>query len=98
MGIGPRRHAPAAIPDHPRTMTASHLSVSIAAEPFDAAAEILATLGVKSVKLMTNNPRKVAMMQAHGIEVVDRVPLVVGVNPWNEGYLAVKRDKSGHLL
>lgn len=65
---------------------------------FRLGAAMLRRIGFRAVRLMTNNPRKVAMMQAHGIEVVDRVPLVVGVNPWNEGYLAVKRDKSGHLL
>lgn len=65
---------------------------------FRLGAAMLRRLGFRAVRLMTNNPRKVAMMQAHGIEVADRVPLVVGLNPWNEAYLSVKRDKSGHLL
>ena len=65
---------------------------------FRLGASLLRELGFSSVKLMTNNPRKVEMLSAEGIEVVERVPLVVGVNPLNEAYLATKRSKSGHLL
>ena len=65
---------------------------------FRLGAAMLRQLGVSAVRLMTNNPRKVAMMEGHGIRVVDRVPLQVGRNRWNDAYLSVKRDKSGHLL
>ena len=65
---------------------------------FRLGAAMLRRLGFSAVRLMTNNPRKVEMMQSHGIEVVERVPLLVGRNRWNDAYLAVKRDKSGHLL
>ena len=61
-------------------------------------AALLKRLGFGAVRLLTNNPRKVAMMQDHGIAVTERVPLVVGRNRFNEGYLAVKAGKSGHLL
>jgi GTP cyclohydrolase II len=47
---------------------------------------------------MTNNPRKVAMMNAAGMAVAERVPLRVGENPHNLRYLKVKAAKSGHLL
>jgi GTP cyclohydrolase II len=47
---------------------------------------------------LTNNPRKVGMMQAAGVEVAERVPLMVGENPLNARYLATKAAKSGHLL
>ena len=47
---------------------------------------------------MTNNPRKVAMMEGCGLHVVERVPLRVGRTRFNEGYLATKAAKSGHLL
>lgn len=60
--------------------------------------DMLAHLGVKSVRLMTNNPRKVAAMEAHGIDVVERVPLMTGRNPHNEHYLDTKQDKMGHML
>lgn len=65
---------------------------------FRIGAGLLRRLGFRAARLMTNNPRKVAMLAAHGIEVVERVPLIVPPNPFNEGYLAVKAGKSGHLL
>ena len=65
---------------------------------FRLGAAMLRQLGFSAVRLMTNNPRKVAMMEGHGIRVVDRVPLQVGRNRWNDAYLSVKRDKSGHRL
>ena len=65
---------------------------------FRIGADILKRLGFKSVRLMTNNPAKVSMMEAQGIEVVERVPLKVGLNPLNEKYLDVKAKKSGHVL
>lgn len=65
---------------------------------FRLGAAILKKLGFRSVRLMTNNPKKLEMLAAEGLEVVERVPLVVGVNPLNRGYLETKRSKSGHLL
>ncbi|WP_330451013.1 hypothetical protein FLP41_04900 [Paracoccus marcusii] len=65
---------------------------------FRIGAALLRRLGFGAVRLMTNNPRKVAMMQAHGIAVPERVPLVVPRNRHNTGYLDVKAEKSGHLL
>lgn len=60
--------------------------------------DMLARLGVKTVCLMTNNPRKVAALEAHGITVAERVPLMTGRNPHNEHYLDTKQDKLGHML
>jgi GTP cyclohydrolase II len=60
--------------------------------------DMLAHLHVKSVRLMTNNPRKVAALEAHGIDVVERVPLMTGRNPHNEHYLATKQGKMGHVF
>lgn len=59
---------------------------------------ILQEMGFSSVRLLTNNPRKIAMMEHNGISVAERVPLKVGLNVHNEGYLATKAAKSGHLL
>ena len=61
-------------------------------------AEILKELGFSAVRLMTNNPRKVAMMEATGIAVTERVPIKVGESAHNRAYLATKAAKSGHLL
>ena len=60
-------------------------------------AQILYDLGVKKLRLLTNNPRKVAALHGYGIEIVERVPLHAGENPYNERYLETKREKLGHL-
>ncbi len=65
---------------------------------FRTGADLLKRLGFSRIRLMTNNPAKVAMMEAQGIEVVERVPLQVGRRAENAGYLDVKARKSGHLL
>jgi GTP cyclohydrolase II len=65
---------------------------------FRIGAEILRRMGFSAVRLMTNNPRKIAMMEATGIGVTERVPLKVGKTRQNAGYLATKARKSGHLL
>src|SRR5258708_7252857 len=62
-------------------------------------AQILRDLGVKKLRLMTNNPKKIdGLKKLYDLEVVERVPIEVGLAPENEGYLQVKRDKMGHLL
>ena len=65
---------------------------------FRLGAEMLKELGFRSVRLMTNNPAKVATMEASGIDVAERVPLQVGRTPENAAYLAAKAAKSGHLF
>ncbi|MEM7496920.1 MAG: GTP cyclohydrolase II [Pseudomonadota bacterium] len=65
---------------------------------FRLGAEMLKAMGFSSVRLMTNNPGKLAMMAASGVAVAERVPLKVGENPLNTRYLATKAAKSGHLL
>lgn len=65
---------------------------------FRIGAEILRKLGFSSVRLLTNNPKKLAMMESCGLQVVERVPLKVGETAQNAGYLATKATKSGHLL
>ena len=65
---------------------------------FRIGARILKKMGISQVRLLTNNPRKIAMMQEHGIKVTERVPLKVGETEHNRGYLATKATKSGHLL
>jgi GTP cyclohydrolase II len=65
---------------------------------FRIGATILRRLGFRSVRLLTNNPRKVGMMSNSGVEVVERVALKAGENPHNARYLATKAAKSGHIL
>ena len=65
---------------------------------FRIGAEILRKLGFSSVRLLTNNPKKLAMMEGCGLHVTERVPLHVGETAENRAYLATKAAKSGHLL
>lgn len=59
---------------------------------------LLKQLGFRHVRLLTNNPAKIEMMQKTGIDVAERVPLKVGENAFNRAYLATKASKSGHML
>ncbi|WP_432662367.1 bifunctional 3,4-dihydroxy-2-butanone-4-phosphate synthase/GTP cyclohydrolase II [Wukongibacter baidiensis] len=61
-------------------------------------AQILADLGVKNIKLMTNNPKKLSGVSGYGLKVIERVPLEVGHNVVNEPYLKTKKEKMGHML
>ncbi|WP_158862624.1 GTP cyclohydrolase II [Leifsonia sp. AG29] len=74
------------------------LGLPIDARDYGAATAILQDLGVESVRLLTNNPEKVRQLEEHGVEVEERVPLVVGVGAFNEGYLETKRDRMGHTI
>jgi GTP cyclohydrolase II len=65
---------------------------------FRIGADILRKLGFSAVRLLTNNPRKLAMMESCGLQVVERVPLKVGLTDQNRAYLATKAAKSGHML
>lgn len=68
------------------------------ARDYGAAVAILHDLGLESVRLLTNNPEKVRQLESYGIAVSEPVPLVVGVGASNQGYLAAKRDRMGHML
>jgi GTP cyclohydrolase II len=61
-------------------------------------AEILLYLGVRRVRLLSNNPEKIAALENAGIEVVERVPCVIEAHASNTGYLQTKKEKMGHLL
>ena len=61
-------------------------------------AQILADLGVRTIELLTNNPRKIVGLEAYGLKIARRAPLQVKPNKFNRRYLSTKRDKLGHLL
>ena len=61
-------------------------------------AQILCDLGLKTIRLLTNNPRKVVGLEGYGLKIVEQVPIKVKPNPHNERYLQTKREKLGHLL
>jgi 3,4-dihydroxy 2-butanone 4-phosphate synthase/GTP cyclohydrolase II len=61
-------------------------------------AQILADLGLKTIRLLTNNPRKVVGLEGYGLEIIEQLPIRVKPNPFNAQYLETKRKKLGHLL
>ncbi|MDI3534725.1 MAG: 3,4-dihydroxy 2-butanone 4-phosphate synthase / cyclohydrolase [Thermosediminibacterales bacterium] len=61
-------------------------------------AQILSDLGVKKIKLMTNNPKKLSGLSGYGIEIVERIPIQVNFNEKNKHYLTTKKEKMGHIL
>ena len=61
-------------------------------------AEIIKFLGVKSIRLLTNNPRKIAGLDGYGLEISERVPLVMEANAYDKEYLDTKRDRMEHLI
>jgi 3,4-dihydroxy 2-butanone 4-phosphate synthase/GTP cyclohydrolase II len=61
-------------------------------------AQILVDLGLKTIRLLTNNPKKIVGLEGYGLKVVEQVPIRVKPNPHNERYLKAKREKMGHLL
>lgn len=65
---------------------------------YDIAAHMLFSLKVKSIKLITNNPKKIDDLKKHGVKISDRMPIIIPPNKYNRFYLETKRIKAGHLL
>jgi GTP cyclohydrolase II len=74
-----------------------HLGFSADERTYDVAAALLQELGISRIRLLTNNPQKIAALRDHGIDVVGRLPLIAKVNLHNERYLRAKRERAGHL-
>lgn len=75
-----------------------HLGFEPDERDYEVASEILKDLNITSVRLLTNNPTKVDGLNDYGIEVVERLPIIIAPNVDNEGYLKTKKDLMGHLL
>ena len=73
------------------------LNLPADARRYDMVSIMLDHLNIQQVRLITNNPLKIAALQEQGINVVDRVPLTVGLNPFNEEYLKTKHERMAHL-
>ncbi len=65
---------------------------------YKVAAKILSLLGIGSVSLLTNNPDKIEKLKAEGVSIVDRIPIVIPANPYDEAYLNTKKEKMGHIF
>ena len=61
-------------------------------------AQILVDLGLKTIRLLTNNPKKVVGLEGYGLEILEQVPIKVKANRHNKKYLTTKREKLGHLI
>jgi 3,4-dihydroxy 2-butanone 4-phosphate synthase/GTP cyclohydrolase II len=86
--------------DHGRDTVDANLELGLPADARDygTGAQILHELGVRSVRLLTNNPDKRTALEGYGVSVRDRVPMSVEPNDYNRRYLATKRDRMGHEL
>ncbi len=81
------------------TVEANHaLGFSADLRDYGIGAQILADLGVKNLRLLTNNPKKIVGLEGYGLHFVERVPIEIPANEANRKYLSTKRDKLGHLL
>ena len=99
IGLGNKIRAYALQDQGSDTVEANHqLGFPADAREYDLAVDLLRTLGLHRIRLMTNNPRKFDALTRDGIEIVERVALESGRNPHNEAYLRTKADKLGHWL
>jgi 3,4-dihydroxy 2-butanone 4-phosphate synthase/GTP cyclohydrolase II len=76
----------------------TELGLPVDAREYSAGAQMLADLGVRSVRLVTNNPAKVTGLAGCGVDITARVPLASAVTPFNLRYLITKRDRLGHVI
>ncbi len=76
----------------------NRLGLPTEARDFPVAARMLDLLGIRAIRLMTNNPEKVRALEAEGVAIAERVPHQLPANPHNSRYLDTKRDRAGHLL
>jgi GTP cyclohydrolase II len=75
-----------------------YLDLPVDARDYKVAAKIIDLLKIRSVSLLTNNPDKIDQLKAEGINVVDRIPIVIPANRHDKDYLDVKKQKMGHML
>jgi GTP cyclohydrolase II len=89
-----------ALQDQGKNTIEANLALGFKADErtYDVVGEIFKDFGITRIRLITNNPKKVAVVEELGIEIVERVPVIIPSNPHNEGYLQVKKDEMGHLL
>ena len=89
-----------ALQDDGRDTVDANLELGLPADARDygTGAQILADLGVRTMRLLTNNPAKLVGLSGYGLRIVDRVPIEIPPNPFNALYLATKRERMGHQM
>ncbi len=98
IGLGPKLQAYELQEQGRDTVEANlELGFPVDMRDYGIGAQILQDLGVKTIRLLTNNPRKLVGLEGYGLEIVERVPLVVEANETNSHYLNTKRTRLGHL-
>ena len=75
-----------------------HLGVPMDARDYGVGAQILRSLGISKIRLISNNPKKRAAILGYGLEIVESVPIKIQANPFNTKYLEAKKTKMGHDL
>ena len=99
IGLGPKIHAYKLQEEGLDTVEANErLGFPMDLRDYGLGAQILADLGVKKIRLLTNNPRKVVGLEGHNLEIVEQLPIISPSNPHNARYLNTKKTKMGHKL
>jgi len=75
-----------------------HLGFAADERDYGIGSQVLVDLGLRKLRLLTNNPRKYHALAGYGLEIAERVPIVIQPNPENKRYLDAKKEKLGHLL
>jgi GTP cyclohydrolase II len=65
---------------------------------YDVVNEVFKDFGLTKIRLLTNNPAKVLVVEGLNVEIIERIPIIIDSNPYNEGYLKTKKDHMGHYL
>lgn len=89
-----------ALQDQGRNTIEANIELGFAPDQrtYDVVKEIFHDFGLKKIRLLTNNPAKVAVVKDLDIEIVERVPVIIDPNPYNEGYLKTKKEQMGHII
>ncbi|MGZ5207477.1 MAG: GTP cyclohydrolase II [Sulfuricurvum sp.] len=89
-----------ALQDQGRNTIEANIELGFAPDErtYDVVREVFKDFGLTKIRLLTNNPAKVSVVEGLNIEIVERIPVVIDSNPYNEGYLKTKKECMGHFL